>query len=387
MIQTQTNAQATEVADQTEDMPIPQRHAGDGVRESWRISLDTLNRNIAHCRPEVRQTLRECFIWSTRHAIDFHDFCAQANVNQNTLYKLLFHKYFHPQTGVPLDMSQKMLQSLQKWLRDTRAHASKRESFVLTPTAQKVLRACAFARESQTPVFLFGPSHIGKTWALEHESETNNHGQTPYFRIRAAGGIMGLLKLIATGVGVSPNSNREQLKERLFNALDRDMVLIFDEVHELLHTYQHSSFMACVEFLRELHDVVGCGMLLSMTNFGRDQFANKRQAALEQIMRRGVHRFQLPDQPLKKDLELILAANGLDMPKKSMKVEVQGIGEKPYELLRQLGKQSGLKAITERIRYAKKLAERDKRELPTWEDFVRAHYTVEANSNAENDWN
>jgi len=130
-------------------------------------------------------------------------------------------------------------------------------------------------------------------------------------------------------------------------------------------------------------------MVLSMTNFGRDEVVRKRQGALEQILRRGVHRFQLPDQPLRADVKIICAANGLDFPARGARVEfdVGGrvFGEQPYELLRQLGKQAGLKAITERIRYARKLAERGGYDID-WATFARAHLMIQANAEASNDW-
>ncbi|MBT64686.1 MAG: hypothetical protein CML13_15925 [Puniceicoccaceae bacterium] len=374
----------------SDDQPILVKSSGGSARVSWKISLDTLRKNIANLRPESKQAIVDAFLYCTKENITRDDFCKQLDKNgpsANLIYKITHGSYNHPQTGERMDISDKHLKSIQGWVRQKRAHAAKTHSeFVVTATAKKINTAYEFARESRTPVFLFGPSHIGKTWALENISETNNHGRSPYFRMRAAGGILGLLKLLASGLGVSPNSNREQLKERIFNSLDPSMVLILDEMHELLFTYQKNSFFACIEFIREIHDIVGCGMVLSFTDWGRDKIYKDKHAELNQFFRRGVHRFQLGN-PLKADLEPILNYHGLDFPSKSLRVEVGGIGETPYEMLRQLSREDGLKSITERIRYSKRLATKAHRETPNWEDLVRAHILIKKNAIAANDWN
>jgi len=67
-------------------------------------------------------------------------------------------------------------------------------------------------------------------------------------------------------------------------------------------------------------------------------------------------------------------------------VNVQGVEDKPYDILRQLSKEAGLLAVTERLRYGRKLAARRKETL-AWEHFVEAHLTIAAQATADTSWN
>lgn len=172
-------------------------------------------------------------------------------------------------------------------------------------------------------------------------------------------------------------------------ALVSDMLLILDEVHELLHTYRKESFFACIEVLREFYDRVGCGMVMSFTTVKWEEISRHRKSDLEQMFRRGVHRFALgtaSGQPLQKDVELILAYHGLEFPDRKDQLIVKGIAEQPYEILRQLSKEDGLKSICERVRYGNKLAAKANREQCTWEDFVHAHLLIKLNAQPAKDW-
>jgi hypothetical protein len=157
------------------------------------------------------------------------------------------------------------------------------------------------------------------------------------------------------------------------------MCVIHDEVHLLLNTYRKESFFACIEAIRELYDRVGFGLVLCSTDLGRDKFyEQERKKELDQMLRRGVHRFQL-SAPTVEDLRLILLHLGLEFQKPRDRVVVGDSSEQPFALLKAMSKDSGLKAITERVRYGKKFAAKEGRPL-AWEDFVRAHLTIELNA-------
>lgn len=386
-----------EVQTEADEKPIVQVNNGNNARASWPISLHNLRNNIAHCRAEAKQVFVDCFLWCIQHDVTRAEFASEvslkgAQISENVVYKIITGSYTHPNTKERLDISEKHLKAMAKWLNENRAikgQALKAKEFVMTPTAKKVFLACSLARESKTPVFLYGPSHIGKTWALQYDAETNNHGRTVYIRCGAASGLGGLLSIIATRIGVSGGTSKEKMIKAIMGALVPDMTLILDEVHLLMNTYRKESFFACIEVIRELYDRVGLGLVLALTNLGRDKIETERRRELEQVFRRGVHRFQVgtqSGQPLKKDIELILAYHGLEFPKKKEGIHVSGICEQPYEIIHQLSKEEGLKAITERIRYAKKLCSKQSKEL-TWEDFVKAHLLIQQNATPAPNWN
>lgn len=376
-----------------EDKPIPQTNDGNNARASFRFSLQHLNAAISHCRPEVRQLVREGFMWCITHDITQSEWAAAIGMSRNTFYKFLTGRYTHPQTGVRLDLSPKYEKAMREWLKLQKsafgAHFGNGE-FVMTPTAKKVGYACAIARESRTPVFLFGPSQVGKSWGLIYDAETHNHGRTIYVRCSSISGLHGLMRAIGDRIGVASSGSKDNMKQSMIRAFQSDMVLILDEFHELLYTYRRESFFACAEFVRELYDRCGIGIVLSLTNFGRDQIWDSRKSDLEQIFRRGVHRIQVGTKsglPLRGDVEMILEHHGLEFPPKSMKCQVGEIIESPRDVIHQLAKEEGLKAICERLRYAYKIARQDGRDTITWDDVMRVHVLINTNAKPEDDWN
>jgi hypothetical protein len=110
-----------------------------------------------------------------------------------------------------------------------------------------------------------------------------------------------------------------------------------------------------------------------------------KHTEMEQLLRRGVHKLQLPAMPTKADLEKILERHELDFPDRKLEVTVKGFKEKPYDLLKQLAKVEGLLSITERIRYAHKLAEKRGEDI-SWDHFVAADLLIKSNSQPDHGW-
>jgi hypothetical protein len=111
--------------------------------------------------------------------------------------------------------------------------------------------------------------------------------------------------------------------------------------------------------------------------------------------------------PTKADLGAIFLHNGFKgdavelnnerigvFPARDLKVNVTArdgngkaftIVESPYEIIRQVAKEEALLAITERIRYAKKLARKGGKPVD-WSYFVRAHLYIQKESEQEGEW-
>jgi len=367
---------------------IAETAVGDSTRASWPWSSDQVNANMAHCSEEGREVMRACFLWSVdaKHPVSRAEFARKVGYSANLIYRIMSGKYVHPETGRQLDVPEKLVEAARKFLDlERERYLGGRNEFVLTPTARRMWLGCDLARESQTPVFVIGPSHIGKTWALEHYTHGNNHGRTVYIRMKAASGLGGMVRRIAERVGVSPNANTADLVERIKNAITPNMLIIIDEVHLLQYTYRLSSFFACMEVLREIYDETQCGMVLCGTELLLPKLREGKNGEMEQMLRRGVHRIILPKQPTWADIRAIAAHWGLQMPGKAEEVALQGVVEKPYEVLRQLAQAQGLKAITERLRYGRKLAVRANRKL-SWRDFVEAHLTIASQCGGGEGW-
>ena len=92
-----------------------------------------------------------------------------------------------------------------------------------------------------------------------------------------------------------------------------------------------------------------------------------------------------------KDARAIFEHHGFSWPTKSYSVDLpigggKTLTERPLEVLKQLAKEEGLKAMTERIRYARKFAAKTGEALD-WKHFIQAHLTIAANAaEPEDDW-
>jgi DNA transposition AAA+ family ATPase len=357
----------------------------DGVRASWNISADTIRQNTAHFAPDEAESLISLFRWCTdpRHPMRREVAAARLECSGQLIYQLLAGIYRNPDKSLKRP-SKEFMERLRTFLSlEAKKYAAAGSDFIITPTSKKISTAFELARESHSPVILSGPSQIGKTWTLRHLQANNNHGRTIMVELEAACGLGGLIRTCAEASGVSPASNTPALIQRLKKAWTPDTVVILDEMHLLKHTYRKNSFFACIEVIRRLWDYTQCGMILSWTNL--DELKNASQGELVQIWRRGVHRVALPLMPTKGDLSAILHHHGLEFPDRKLEVTVGKVVEQPYEILRQQAKTNGLKAITERIRYAHKLADKSNGKL-AWTHFVDAHLRIVKQAEAEGEW-
>jgi hypothetical protein len=239
---------ADEMDDVMEAAVVAGENSGDNVRASWPFSLHTLRSNLSHCSAEGREAVVGAYLWciDQKHPVHREEFSRRVGYSQNTIYKVCAGKYRAPD-GSQLDVPADLVKAIKAFLAiEQERFLGDKNEFVLTPTARRIWTACDLARESQTPVFIYGRSHIGKTWAFEAYTNANNHGRTAYCRMKAAAGLGGMVRRMATAVGVSPDSNTASLVDRIKRAMTPDMLLILDELHLLAYTYRKSSFFACL---------------------------------------------------------------------------------------------------------------------------------------------
>lgn len=110
--------------------------------------------------------------------------------------------------------------------------------------------------------------------------------------------------------------------------------------------------------LREPH--CGKGTLRRLMNFG--------SARTVESSKRGVHRIQVVTKdglPLQGDIEMILRRHCLDFPQLTLVCRVGDSEWHPPDVLHQLAKDEGLKAICERLRYTHRFARQSGRDAIT----------------------
>lgn len=367
---------------------IPQAHAGNTVRKSWPFNTDDVRRCTAIYGDAIQTLLVEAFLWCVdpEHAVLFQDFSAAVGFDSNTLYKVYTARYKHPTEDRHLPPSTAMCSGIRRFLRDARdRHQLETKEFLFLPTTKQILRGCDLALESHSPAIIFGPSHIGKTWALKYGALKKYAPNAFYARMPSLGGEPAMLRRLAAAVRVEPRPTMFETMTAITGALTRDSLLIVDEVHELALANNRPTYVKCLEVLREIIDASGCGAALAFTLI--HDLTTAKSTTLQQLWRRAVHKIYLPVMPLKTDIEAILNNYQLKFPSERLKLSLPEVKEpfEPYQILRSVAKAEALKAVCERLRYGSELARKSQRKL-RWEDFVWAHLAIAKNAEPEGEW-
>jgi len=184
--------------------------------------------------------------------------------------------------------------------------------FVETRLFREIERRCLKALHRQRIMFIFGDSQIGKTESLLEVRRRHNHGQTIYVETPTGGGVGGFIYALAKQFSIPTKMGyRASLRDRVIESFDSRMLLIVDEAHRCLRPGSMAG-LEVFSFLRELWNRRKCGLVLSLTNEGRDQFLHGPHAAqLAQLWRRRITPLQLPSVPPDDDAALFATAYGL----------------------------------------------------------------------------
>lgn len=240
-------------------------------------------------------------------------------------------------------------------------------AWVETSVAKKVEAVCRAAWLSQSVAFIWGEPQTGKTYALQHYQLTHNHGQTKFIRIPASATIQLAAGEIARACAVSGDGEWSLIRQRIIKAIDSSNLIIVDEAHQLFVTAATRQAQKVLEFLREIHDRTGCGLVLCMTNMGRDCIETSNLAPVfKQLSRRGVVKLQLPDTAPLRDFLAIAEASGLGTP------EGQAL-----ETVKHIRVAGGIGVYCKYLQMARRLAD-NKEEALTWEHFQAAYDALAA---------
>jgi DNA transposition AAA+ family ATPase len=242
-----------------------------------------------------------------------------------------------------------------------RADIARREGklFVMTPLATQIFQVCDFIRTHGSIAFVYGESQTGKTAALSEYQIRNNHGQTKMARCPATGGIGALLSEFCEVMHISQTYSVDRKRRAIFQAVDKDNLLILDEFHELFLGRSTNTTIACVEFIREIKDRTGCGLVICGTNAIPQQLdKGDLRAVLKQLARRGIVRKQCPDTIGPDDIAAIAEHYNLQPPVG----KVAALVEKTAAL-------QGIGALIKHLNAGSTRAAKQKRPLK-WADFT-----------------
>ena len=257
--------------------------------------------------------------------------------------------------------------------------------FIETRLFREIQARCLKALNRQRIMFIFGDSQIGKTESLLEFQRRHNHGQTIYIETPTGGCVGGFIFALARQLAIPTKDRfRASLRERVIEAFDSRMLLIVDEAHRCLKPGSLTG-LEVFSFLRELWNRRKCGMVLSLTNEGRDQFLTGPHAAqLAQLWRRRITPLQLPNVPPDDDAALFAAAYGLpeasDEPvtvrlsllDETGRQQTKQHTDSPLRLQRDVLKTEGLGVWIGILQDASDMAREQSRKI-TWAAVLKAH--------------
>lgn len=176
-----------------------------------------------------------------------------------------FSRIFRGSYGAGVEsMAEKLRLFKTAWLSNQEVE---RPDFVMTSIADDVFFACEKATISNVVVLVSGVYGLGKTEALREFTRRNNHGKTLYIRCPSNGGVTTFLREIARQIGENGSANADKLRHSIFsNITKRARLVIFDELHEVFLTGRADMAIRWCEFIREIYDRCGVGVVLCGTD-------------------------------------------------------------------------------------------------------------------------
>lgn len=264
--------------------------------------------------------------------------------------------------------------------------------FIETRLFKVIETRCLKALHRQKIQFIFGDSQIGKTDSLKEVQRRHNHGQTLYIEVPTGGSYGSLLRAFARVFSIPADIKQSELKERIIASIDGNMLIIFDEAHRFFEGKNNASGILSLGFIRELWNRCKCGVVLSMTNEGRDHFLNGKWAkALQQLWRRRITPLQLPNVTPEDDLALFAHAYGLapatDTPVTVSVTVIDAHGREkpakhsdtPLNLQTEINKAEGLGIWISILQDASDMAAEQRREI-TWGAVIKAACLAQADA-------
>lgn len=245
---------------------------------------------------------------------------------------------------------------------DERASVN-RAPYIKTNLYREIEDCCQAALTYQKIVFLYGESQVGKTAALTHYAEEHNHGQTIMVTMPVGGSLTHFLAALAGKVRMTNCARGEILAMNIMKCFGPNNLLIIDETSRALNAKAYGGVqLKTMDFIRDLHDQTGCGVVLCGTNIFRDQMADRSlKKFLNQFNRRALLRRQLPDVPSRADLNAF--ARHYDLP--------AAAGD-AFTLQQSIVREHGLGVWLTTLMAAAKKSSKERKPM-TWDHVAKAH--------------
>jgi len=294
----------------------------------------------AVARGQVSEEDGEEVFWLYNYANEFHlneaDLAVKMGAyDKNTLYQLFRGMYGVFKDGSKASSWANIIKAIRAFKAVELEEMKKKNIGIIeTEVKRTVFTACDAALADGMPAFIYGASQIGKTTALLEYKRLHNHGRTVYLRM----GSNWTKARLVRELGIIFNNGMKKaavwdLEDKIVHSLSRYNLLIIDEFHLALETTSERAAKEIVEFIREIYDRSGCGLVLSGTKVGLEGLEGGRNRMLfDQLRRRGVVKVVLPDVPPRRDINEIArtfelpAPQGEDLRSVKTLIQTRGLG-------------------------------------------------------------
>lgn len=198
--------------------------------------------------------------------------------------------------------------------------------FIETSVWEKVKAVCDLAISRNAITRIQGPSQIGKTHNLK-EYIRRAKFQACYVRIPAAPTFKTVVDAFCRAVGVTSQLRVEESRQRVSEAVGRNTLIVVDELHEVVLSAGKTTALKCMEWIREIWDLSGCGMVLCGTSALEDDLINdsKMRGWLGQLDQRCIRVLRLPNQLSADDIVRCADAYGIRGSTKPVENLLRGI--------------------------------------------------------------
>ena len=239
-----------------------------------------------------------------------------------------------------------------------------RAPYIKTDLYREIEDTCQLALTYQKIAFIYGESQVGKTAALKQYAEDHNHGETTYITMPVGGMLSHFLAALAAKVRMTSSARGDILQLNIFKCFGPNNLLIVDESLRALQAKAYGgSSLKTMDFIRDLHDQTGCGVVLCGTNVFRERMDDKAlRQFLNQFKRRSIIRRQLPDVPSESDLNAF-----------ARHYKLQPATGDAFKLQKRVVNEHGLGVWLTTLTCAARAASKRKNSEMNWGDVLKAH--------------
>lgn len=318
-----------------------------GIRLPQHQVQQTITQAVARgcVSEEEGQEILWLYCYANEKRLDESDLADKVGFDKNTLYQVFRGMYGAARWT-------NIIRGIRKFKAVELEEMKKKDiGFVETSIAKRIFSVCESALNDGMPAFIEGTSQIGKTFALERFQVTHNHGRTVMMRIGSKWSKARFVRELAAKFHNGVKATKcWALEDAIYGSLTRYNLLIIDEMQMALETSGSNGAKDIIEFIREIYDRTGCGLVCSFTVQGMKRF--DEDIVYEQMKRRGVVRLRLPDVPPVRDINEFARAFEMELPQGQVLADIKA-----------LIKDHGLGVFVKYLQKAHKISKEEKSKL------------------------